>query len=76
MALWLGFNLAETTSVQKMPTAGTQLSEAPVVEAGHEEIPEQGKWQEAHRAGNWDSEKWNHQKAHAAQPQIPDLQLR
>ena len=76
MVLWLGFNLAETTSVQKRPMAGTQLSEALVVEAGHEEIPGQGKWQEAHHAGNWDSEKQNHQKSHVAQPQIPDLQLR
>ena len=76
MVLWLGFNLAETTSVQKRPTAGTQLSEALMVEAGHEEIPGQGKWQEAHHAGNWDSEKQNHQKSHVAQSQIPDLQLR
>ena len=39
-----------------------------------EENPVQGK---ARRAGNWDSEKQTQQKAHTAQPQIPeDLWLR
>ena len=75
MVLLLGFNLAETTSSRKRPsTAGAQLSEAPVVEAEHEENRAQGK---AHRSGNWDSEKQTQQKAHAAQFQIPeDLRLR
>ena len=60
MVLWLRFNLAETTSTQKRPsTAVAQLSEAPTVEAEHEENPAQGK---AHCAGNWDSEKWTQQK--------------
>ena len=35
MVPWLGFNLAETTSAWKRPSAvGAQLSEAPAVEAG------------------------------------------
>ena len=75
MVPWLGFNPAETTSMPKRPSAaGAQLSEAPVVEAEHEENPVQGK---VRRAGNQDSEKWTQQKAHVAQPQIPeDLRLR
>ena len=75
MVLWLGFNLAETTSKQKRPgTAGAQLSKARAVEVKHEENPAQGK---AHRAGNWDSQKQIQQKAHVAQSQIPeDLRLR
>ena len=49
----------------------------PMVEAESEENPAQGKCQEAHHAGDQDSEKRTQQKAHAAQPQIPeDLQLR
>ena len=48
-----------------------------MVEAKREENPVQGKWQEAHHAGNWDSKKGTQQKAHAAQSQIPeDLRLR
>ena len=55
---WLGFNLAETTSAPKRPSAaGAQLSEAPAVEAEREEDPAQGKWQEGHRAVNRDSKK-------------------
>ena len=55
MVPWLGFNLAETTSAQKRPSAaGAQLSEAPVVEAESEENPAQGKVQ---LAGNQDSKK-------------------
>ena len=50
------------------------LSEAPVVEVEREENPALGK---AHRAGDQDSEKQTQQKAHVAQPQIPeDLWLR
>ena len=53
------------------------LVKAPMVEAEHEENSAQGKWQEAHHAGNGDSEKQSQQKAHSAQAQIPeDLQLR
>ena len=75
MVPWLGFNLAETTSRRKRPSAaGAQHSEAPVVEVEREENPVQGK---APHAGNWDSEKRTQQKAHAAQSQIPeDLRLR
>ena len=75
MVQCLGFNLAETTSAQKRPSAaGAQLGEAPAVAAEHEENPAQGK---ARRAGNRGSEKRTQQKAHAAQPQIPeDLRLR
>ena len=75
MVPWLGFNLAETTSLRKRPsTAGAQLSKAPAVEAELEENPAQGK---AHRAGNQDSEKQTQQKARTAQSQIPeDLRLR
>ena len=75
MVLWLGCNLAETTSMWKKPgTAGAQLREAPTVEVEREENPAQGK---AHRAGNQDREKQTQQKAHAAQSQIPeDLWLR
>ena len=75
MVPWLGFNLAETTSAWKRPNAaGGQLGEAPTVEAEREENPAQGK---ACRAGNQGSENWTQQKAHAAQPQIPeDLRLR
>ena len=82
MVPWLGFNLAVTTSARpptrrRPSSAGAQLSETPVVEAEREENPAQGKWQEAHRAGNQDSEKWSQQKAHTAQSQIPeDLQLK
>ena len=58
-------------------TAGAQLNKPPAVEAEREENPAQGKWQEAYRAGNRDSEKQTQQKAHMAQAQIPeDLQLR
>ena len=67
----------------KQPPRGGQAQQEPnsaklpPVEAEHEENPEQGKWQEAHCAGNWDSEKRTQQKAHAAQPQTPeDLWLR
>ena len=58
-----------------MPSAaGAQLREAPAVEAEREENPAQGK---AHHAGNQGSENLTQQKAHAAQPQIPeDLRLR
>ena len=75
MVLWLGFKLAETTSTRKRPSAaGTQLSEAPVVEEERKENPAQGK---VHRAGNRSSEKQTQHKAHAAQTQIPeDLWLR
>ena len=61
MVPWLGFNLAETTLVWP-PQRGSQAQQepnstkAPAVEAEHEENPMQGKWQEAKRAGNWDSE--------------------
>ena len=66
----LRFNLAETTSVCKRPSAaGAQLSEAPVIEAELEENP---AWGKAHRAENRGSEKQTHQKAHTAQPQIPE----
>ena len=80
--LWLGFNLAETTSARP-PQGGGQAQQEPnsakahAVEVEREENPAQGNWQEAHRAGDQDSEKQTQQKAHAAQPQIPeDLQLR
>ena len=75
MVLWLRCNLAETTSTRKRPSAaGAQLSEAPAVEEEREENPAQGK---ARPAGNQGSEKRAKQKAHAAQPQIPeDLRLR
>ena len=78
MVPWLGFNLAETTSLWKRPsTAGAQLSKTPSVEAECKENPVQRKWQEAQGAENLDSEKWAQQKAHAAQSQIPeDLRLR
>ena len=70
MVLWLGCNLAETTSMWKKPgTAGAQLREAPTVEVEREENPPQGK---AHHAGNQDSEKQTQQKGHAAQSQIPE----
>ena len=53
------------------------LEKAPAVEAEHEENPAQGKWQEAHHAGNQDSEKWTQQKAHMTQSHIrEDLWLR
>ena len=81
MLPWLRFNLAETTSAWP-PQGGGQAQQesdsakAPTVEAEHEENPVQGKWQEAHRAGNWDSEKLTQQKAHAAQSQVrEDLQF-
>ena len=52
-------------------------AKAPAARAEQEENPAQGKWQEAWRAGNWDSKTQTKQKAHAAQSQIPeDLQLR
>ena len=70
MVLWLGCNLAETTSMWKKPgTAGAQLREAPTVEVEREENPAQGK---ANGAGNRDSEKQTRQKAHMAQFQIPE----
>ena len=48
-----------------------------MVEAEREENSEQGKWREAHHAGNQDSEKQTQKKAHVAQAQIPeDLWLR
>ena len=74
MVPWLGFNLAETTSLWKRPsTAGAQLSKTPSVEAEHEENPAQWK---AHHAGNQDSTKRTQQTAQAAQSQIPeDLRL-
>ena len=57
---------------KRQSAAGAQLSEAPVVEAERKENPAQWK---ARRAGNWGNK--TQQKAHAAQPQIPeDLQLR
>ena len=47
------------------------------MEAESEQNPAQGKWQEAHHAGNQDSEKRTQQKAHMAQSQTPeDLRLR
>ena len=61
MLPWLRFNLAETASV-RYPWGGGQaqqeayLAKAPMVEAERKENPAQGKWQEAHHAGNWDSE--------------------
>ena len=82
MVPWLGFNLAETTLVQSEQGGGQAQQEpnsgkAPKVEAECKENPAQGKWQEAHRAGNRDSEKRTQQKIHIAQSQIPeDLQLR
>ena len=82
MVLWLGFNLAETTLVWPLQGGGHAQQEpnsakAPMVEVESEENPELGNWQEAHRAWDQDSEKRTQQKAHAAQPQIPeDLQLR
>ena len=82
MVLWLGFNLAERTLAMP-PQGGGQAQQepnsvkAPTLEAESEENPAQGKWQEAHSAGNWDSEKRIQQKPHVAQSQIPeDLQLR
>ena len=69
--LWLEFNQAETT-LQQPPQGGSQAQQepnsakAPMVEAEHEENPAQGNWQEAHRAGDQDSEKQTQQKAHAA----------
>ena len=49
----------------------------PMVEAESKENPAQEKCQEAHHAGDQDSKKRTQQKAHAAQPQIPeDLWLR
>ena len=73
--LWLRFNLTETTSTQRRPSAaGAQLSEAPAIEAECKENPAQRK---VLRAGNRGSEKLTQQKAQAAQPQIPaDLRLR
>ena len=67
--------MTETISTQKRPsTAEAQLSEAPAVEADCKGNPAQ---EQAHRAGNRDSEKQTQQKAHAAQSQIPeDLRLR
>ena len=65
MVLWLGFNLAETTSARP-PQGGGQTQQepnsakAPPVEAEREENLAQGKWQEAQRAGHWDSEKRTH----------------
>ena len=65
------------------PQGGGQAQQEPnsakvaMVEVEREENPVQGKWQEDHHAGNWDSEKRTQQKAHAAQSQIPeDFQLR
>ena len=44
MVLWLGFNLAETTSARKRPsTAGPQLSEAPPLEAEGKETQHGGR---------------------------------
>ena len=81
MVPWLRFNLAETISVQPLQGRSqaqqkAQLGKAPTVEAEGEENPMQRKWQEAQRAGNWDS-KNKQQEAHGAQSQIPgDLRLR
>ena len=57
MVPWLGFNLAETTSVPPPQGGGQEQQEpnsakAPTVEVEREENPEQGNWQEAHRAGD------------------------
>ena len=58
MVAWLRFNLAETTLVRP-PQGGGQAQQelnsgkAPAVGAELKENPEQGKWQEAQRAGNW-----------------------
>ena len=74
MVLWLELNLAETTSV--WPPQGGGHSRSPTLQ----KLPRykrNTKWQEARRAGNRGSEKRTQQKAHAAQPQIPeDLRLR
>ena len=82
MVLWLGFNLAETTSAWP-PQGGVQAEQkpnsakSPTVGAEHKENPAQGKSQEAQHAGNKDSKKWSQQKAHLAQSLIPaDLQKR
>ena len=61
MAPFLGFNLAETISARP-PQGRSQAQQkpssmkAPMVEAEREENPVQGKWQEAHHAGNRDNE--------------------
>ena len=81
MVPWLRFNLAETTLAHPLHGGGqaqqeTNSAKAPIVE-NHEENPVQGNWQEALHAGYQDSEKQTHQKAHAAQSEIPeDLGLR
>ena len=82
MVPWLRYNVAETTLAWP-PQGGGQAQQepnsakAPTLETESEENPAQGKWQEAHSAGNWDSKKRIQQKAYAAQSQIPeDLQLR
>ena len=77
MVPWLRYNVAETTLVWPLQGGGQAQQEpnsvkAPAVEAEHEENPAQGKWQEAQRAGNRDSEKRTQQKAHAAQSQNPE----
>ena len=74
---FLRFNLAETTAAWPLQDRGQaqqkpNLVPASTVEAEHEENPAQGKWKEAHCAGNWDSKKQTHQKAHKAQSQVPE----
>ena len=82
MVPFLGFNLTETALAWSPQGRGQAQQEpnsakAPMVKAKREENRVQGKWQEAQCAGNWDRKKQTQQKAHVAQPQIPEnLQLR
>ena len=60
MVLFLGFNLAETTSAWPLQSGGQaqqkpNLAKAHIVEAEREENPVQWKSQEAQSAGNRDS---------------------
>ena len=63
MVLWLGFNLAETTSARPLRGGQAQqepnLVKSPLVEAEGKENPARGEWQEAHHDGNRDSKKMN-----------------
>ena len=64
MVPWLGYNLAETTSVRKRPSiAGAQLSEAPMLEAEGEETQGKGKQTQTFLETDQNGNVYHHQIA-------------